>query len=264
MMAAAIAVWVWGASSAPAQYSSGNFKLELYNSTGTIPLNGGTFVANQLSSGAVDPAGPTASDFFLVRVYLYQLGGSPSMNTSGMAGVGARLNYANTSGSGTPVAKVPAASSANIISGQTVNQYDIITRNGTGSTTDTTSSASITTGLFDPGDVVPLPGDNGDSGRFLIGTFKLQAQGQGGAINVTVVDPFSGTNFQVGPNPPASDGTVGGPGAGPLTNIDNFLTDYSTPPSFNSFTLTVVPEPTTLALCGFAGLGLVLRRRKKA
>jgi hypothetical protein len=82
---------------------------------------------------------------------------------------------------------------------------------------------------------------------------------------VTVVDPFSGTNLQTGPNPPGPSGTIGDPAGGPLLNIDPYLTDYATPPSFASFFLvTVFPEPGTLALCLLAAAGLAVRCRRAA
>jgi hypothetical protein len=264
MVAAAVAVWVWGAANAPAQYSSGNFALRIYNKAGTVDITGQPQIANQDTNGNV-VASPTATSFFVFRVYLVQTGGTPSIDTVGISGEGARVNYTSP-GFPAPLAKVPAATgtanSGNIVNN---NEFDFVNRYGTGTTTDTTNSAALTMGLISGSDLVPLPGDFGDTGRMYIGTFKMQGQGVGGPVNVTVTDPFNPSNdFQTGPSPPG-DGTIGsGPPAGPVITLDPFLTDYSTPPSIAGFQLTVVPEPTTLALCGFAGLGLVLRRRKKA
>jgi len=262
-LAAAVAVWVWGAASAPAQYVSGEFTYQITDQTGLVNLNGTTQVANQLVSGAPN-ATPTANSWFVFRVYLVQNAGpGPSIDTIGVSGAAARINYANVGGVGTPKAKVPVANSANIVNNP---NYDLVARYGASNGTDTTNSAALQVALQANNDTVPLPGDLGDTRRMLIGTFKMQGQGSAGQVNVQVLDPFfPNINDQTGPNPPASDGTLGGPGAGPVIYLDSFLTDYAPPPSFASFTLTVVPEPTSLALGGLAAIGLLgVRRKKKA
>jgi hypothetical protein len=266
MLAAVVCLW---AAAAQGQYTSGEFALRVFNKAGTVDITGIPQIANQDSNGNV-VSNPTASSFFVFSVYLVQNAGpGPSIDTIGMSGIGARVNYANAfGGGGTPYAKVPAATgnstTGNIVSN---NEFDFVNRYGTGTTTDTTNSAAITEGLISNSDLVPLPGDFGDTGRIYIGTFKMQGQGTGGVVNVTVTDPFNPSNdFQTGPNPPAPDGTIGGAGGGPVITVDPFLTDYATPPSIAGFPLfTPIPEPGTLALCGLAAAaGLAVRGRRAA
>jgi hypothetical protein len=259
----AAVLWSWAAA-AQAQYLPGNFTYRFYDKTGTTDIDGTIQAANMNSSGTV--VGPSGG-WFVFRVYLVQTGGSPSIDTVGVSGVGVRINYANSSGTGTPAMKVPAAT-GNFSSGNILNnsEFDFVNRYGTGTTTDTTYSAALTEGLIFTNDPVPLPADFGDTGRFYIGTFKMQNQGSllGFAVVVTAIDPFNpGIDSQTGPNPPGPTGTIGDPAGGPVSNIDPYLSQYATPPVVPSF-LIAEPEPSTFTLCLFAAAGLAVRGRRRA
>jgi hypothetical protein len=258
-MIVAAAVLAWATGTAPAQYTSGEFALRLFDKTGTVDITSTTQTANMNSNGTIN-ASPTAASWFVFRAYLVQNPGpGPSIDAVGVSSVGVRLNYANTSGTGTPAARVPAAtgtaSSGNILNN---DEFDYVIRYGTGTGTDTTSSAALTEGLISDSDIVPLPGDFGDSGRFYIGTFKMQGQGSGGVVKVTATDPFNpGNDIATGPAIPMDGFLV------PII-IDPYLTDYATPPSFASFNLIVVPEPASSALCAAAAIGVIAYRRRTA
>jgi len=195
---------------------------------------------------------PNVGDFFSFRVYLQQINAAaaPTINQLGVQGTGVRLNYPGG------IVRVPAATAINMAANPA---YDLVQRGGTGTTTDTTTSAFLQDGLFDPNTPLPLPADTGDSLRMLIGTFRIQALAQG-PVTIQAVDPFpAGINNLSGPDPaiPVAGGGFNsvGPGA---HNIDPGLVP-------SSLIVTVgVPEPSTLALGGLAAAGLAVVRRRKA
>lgn len=216
-----------------------------------------------------------------VAVYLIQTGGTPSdlLRQLGAEGLGVRLNYASPAGT----VRVPSITNANITARPppTFNpngissDYDFIQRTGTGTGSDTTLSASITEGIFDPTAPLPFPGTEdplANKTRMLIGTFNLQvlspAIGQG--VPVTAMDPFAGVQILSGPNPPIiaarNDGTNGpvpGNGAQGEIQIDQYLTQYLPTPVIPTL-FVQTPEPSSLGFGLLAAAGLAIWRRRSA
>jgi hypothetical protein len=172
------------------------------------------------------------------------------------------------------VVQVPSTNAGGAFSASVFNaavspnaNFDFAQRYGTGATgqsgqgnPDTTASAAIVeTILANP---VAFPGPEDPAGnvqRMLIGTFTLKST-QPGSESVTAVDPFSGGNQSLtGPNPP----TAPADGAHGELGLDPVLSQYAASPTVPSLTVTVVPEPGTLALAGLAAAGVAAWRRKK-
>ncbi|MEM6365844.1 MAG: hypothetical protein AAF745_15560 [Planctomycetota bacterium] len=89
----------------------------------------------------------------------------------------------------------------------------------------------------------------GQSGQsILLGTFSVQGNSVGDVIGLNLFDP----------NPGSFEDFI------TETSVDSFDADVFAPTASATISVTAVPEPSGLAFCGLAAIGLATMRRRKA
>jgi MYXO-CTERM domain-containing protein len=296
--AAVTAVFIWGVSAAQAQVTvnlvPGNFNYQFADHTTGQPIS-------NLSITSLGDAGRKSFDVYLIQTggnitytnpqTSQQVVETHILQNLGVEGLGVRLLYNTPTGvtrvgnTGATTAQMQTAINGNIVASNGTN-FDVVTKNGSTSSppyssaatqgTDTSTNAQTTMSLVSnplvfPGTEDPLnPTGTAPTLRILIGTFFLRGDAPG-TETVQAVDPFAiGNQNLTGPVPPTDATGQPNPPDGfhGEVKLDQYLAQNvgGSYANLNAATLTVsvTPEPSTLALGTLAAAGIIGWRRRRA
>jgi hypothetical protein len=188
---------------------------------------------NFMNSFNINGVGSTVS----IRVFVEQSGGNPLGSDGGLTSLGMRFRFDNPIGSGTPNTFFdvvdrgvpPSNFGMDIVPNVPPGGFSTI-NGGTLTSVVINTSSSFTTGIMPDA-----------QGRILIGLIRVTGLAQGTAA-IRAEDPMN----------PGQQG-------GNFTTFNNFIGLDSLLVSGNA-TITVVPEPTSLALVGLVCAGATLYR----